>query len=99
MITEDHLEELNDIIRKTKTHGWMLNDFERLFIQDWEQRLSMSGVFCVVSDKQSWVFENIYRKLSQLEPSPEYRGGDALDCRRYCIEIDLRKAFRRSSAC
>lgn len=73
MITEDHLGELNDIIERAKQHPGTLNSFEEIFLEDWEVRLALQGHNIVVSDKQSFVFEGIYRKLSQVEAALDGR--------------------------
>lgn len=65
MITEEHLEQLNDVIERALNNSELLNQFESNFVEEWFDLLEMHGTRVRVSDKQQYVFDRILTKLEK----------------------------------
>lgn len=65
MITEEHHNQLKDIIDRALDNTEILSKFQNTFISEWYSRLEMQGERVSVSDKQQWVFDQILTKLEK----------------------------------
>lgn len=65
MITEAHLEELDQLVAKALENVDLLSEFQFDFCNDWATKLADQKTDCRVSDKQQWVFDVIKTKLEK----------------------------------
>lgn len=65
MITEEHKQQLDDIINRALDNTEILSKFHNQFISEWFERLEMHGERVRCSDKQQWVFDQILLKLEK----------------------------------
>lgn len=65
MITDEHLEQLNDLIERATNNSELLSKFENDFVGEWFDLLERQGTRVRVSDKQQYVFDRINLKLEK----------------------------------
>lgn len=65
MITDEHKQQLDDVIKRAMANLELLSKFQAGFILEWYERLDAQGERVVVSDKQQWVFDQILTKLEK----------------------------------
>lgn len=65
MITADHFNELDQLLKKALENEHLFSEWEQSFIGDWADKLGKQGERATVSDKQQHVFNNIQRKLEK----------------------------------
>lgn len=65
MITEDHLQELVELLARAHANEGKLNDFERSWISEWEDKITTYGVATKISENQQRVFDRIDDKLKK----------------------------------
>ena len=65
MITEDHLREIDALLKACLEHDDLLTEWENDYVSDFTNRLSQYGEKLNVSEKQQNVFDRLERKLSE----------------------------------
>lgn len=65
MITEDHFEELDVMLKKAQENEDLFSEWENDFINDWAGKMGEGNLNLRVSDKQQVVFDRIKTKLEK----------------------------------
>ena len=65
MITEDHYEELDRLLKMCVENSDILSQWEHDYVHDWVEKLSEKGTSAIISDKQQAVFDRLQLKLEK----------------------------------
>jgi DNA phosphorothioation-dependent restriction protein DptG len=65
MITEEHYQELDKLLKACVDNEEHLSDWENNFVNEWCDKLDTYGTSVRISDKQQVIFDRMEEKLSK----------------------------------